>query len=207
VLDAGAGFGQWTVCLAEENLQVESSDYSTIRVATVQAMIPELAIDNVTASRQSIEALDYPDRAFDGVFCYGVLFLADFRKALQEFARVLKPGGRLYISSNGPGWYLYNLIRPHNPSDDFNPRRMALDTIAHTVSFSLRSRHQPDKQLIIPSAVLRRYLESHGFAGVKVGGEGTINVAGERMSSPFFASRYYGLEGVYEVLAERRGDA
>ncbi len=207
VLDAGAGFGQWTVCLAEDNLRVDSSDYSAIRVATVQSIVNELGIDNVTVSQQSIESLDFPDQTFDGVFCYGVLFLADFRRALQEFARVLKPGGRLYISSNGAGWYLYNLLRPHNPADDFNPRRMALETIAHTLGFALFRKHRPEKQLIIPGALLGRYLEALGFERVMLGGEGTIHVADEPMGRPFFASRFYGLEGVYEVLAQRRDEA
>jgi SAM-dependent methyltransferase len=204
VLDAGAGFGQWTMCLAEDNIQVDSNDYSAIRVAAVQAIVDEMGIDNVSVSQQSIESLDYPDRTFDGIFCYGVLFLADFRKAVQEFERVLKSGGRLYISCNGAGWYLYNLIRPHNPSGDFNPRRMALDTFANTLGFALVRKHHPEKQLIIPGVLLRRYLEAHGFERAMVGGEGTLNVADERMATPFFASRYYGLEGVYEVLARKR---
>jgi hypothetical protein len=39
-----------------------------------------------------------------------------------------------------------------------------------------------------------------------LGGECTIRAAGEWMATPFFAWRYYGREGVNEVLGRRRGD-
>lgn len=46
------------------------------------------------------EALDFPDAAFDRVTCgFGVMFFPDLARALREFARVLKPGGRIGLST------------------------------------------------------------------------------------------------------------
>jgi SAM-dependent methyltransferase len=46
------------------------------------------------------ERLDFPDAAFDRVFCgFGVMFFPHLDQALSEFRRVLKPGGRLGVST------------------------------------------------------------------------------------------------------------
>jgi SAM-dependent methyltransferase len=46
------------------------------------------------------EQLDFPDAAFDCVLCgFGVMFFPHLDQALSEFRRVLKPGGRLGVST------------------------------------------------------------------------------------------------------------
>jgi O-methyltransferase / aklanonic acid methyltransferase len=46
------------------------------------------------------EHLDFPDATFDRVLCgFGVMFFPDQDRGLGEFARVLKPGGRLAVST------------------------------------------------------------------------------------------------------------
>ncbi len=204
VLDAGAGFGQWTMCLSELNRQVYAVDSSPTRVKAVQAIVQELDIANVAVSHQSIEALSFPDGVFDGIFCYSVLYMTDHRKTLHQFARVLKPGGLLYICSNGLGWYVYNLVRGPNSSPHFKPRRLAASTMAHSLAFAVSGNKNPAKHLILSGMQLRNYLELNGFEVNALGGEGTVNVSRERDIRRFYVSRYYGLEGIYEVLARRK---
>lgn len=44
------------------------------------------------------EALPFPDRSFDLVYCYSTLeHVADAAGAVRELVRVLRPGGRLYL--------------------------------------------------------------------------------------------------------------
>jgi SAM-dependent methyltransferase len=46
------------------------------------------------------EQLDFPDASFDRVFCgFGIMFLADRPAAIRGFRRVLRPGGRLAVST------------------------------------------------------------------------------------------------------------
>jgi len=46
------------------------------------------------------ENLEFPDGSFDRVLCgFGIMFFPDQARALAEFRRVLKPGGRLALST------------------------------------------------------------------------------------------------------------
>jgi SAM-dependent methyltransferase len=48
------------------------------------------------------QALPIPDAEFDRVMAFGVLYhLPDWRPALQEMRRVVRPGGRVVVSTNG----------------------------------------------------------------------------------------------------------
>jgi len=204
VLDAGSGMGQWTVCLAEANEEVHGVDLDPKRIRAATMVCNALGLGNVHMSCQALERLRYPDESFDAIFSYGVLMLTDYRKVITEFFRILKPGGRLYISSNGVGWYLYNLLRPHNRSSNYNPRRMALETLANTLVFAATGRQREGKELIMPSRRLARELKAAGFKPLEVGGEGTLCItSGHAPPRSFFRSRYGGFEGVYELLAQR----
>ena len=201
VLDAGSGMGQWTVCLAEANEEVYGVDLDPDRVRAATMVADALGLRNVRMSCQALEQLGYADESFDAIFSYGVLMLTDYRKVITEFFRVLRPGGRLYIVSSGVGWYVYNILQPHNRSSNWDPRRMALETIGNTLAFAATGRRHRGRQLIVPSRRLARELKAAGFEQVMVGGEGTLHVSSDHVPRSFFRSRYYGLEGAYELLA------
>jgi SAM-dependent methyltransferase len=207
VLDAGCGMGQWTLCLSGLNHHVCAIDSSANRVETVRGILQGLGVSNVELRAQSIEALEFPDQYFDGIFCYGVLMMADYRKSLREFYRVLKPGGKVYLSTNGLGWYIFNLVTPYHPAEDFDPRQMAIDALENTLDFWGEDVRRPGKQLVIPSRCLKKEMEATGFESLLVGGEGTLRLDPNPNLSlkSFFASQQYGLESVYEVLAWRLG--
>jgi ubiquinone/menaquinone biosynthesis C-methylase UbiE len=65
--------------------------------------------------------LPYRTAVMDAVFCFGVLHhVPDWQGALGELARVLKPGGRLYLEELYPTVYL-NFVTRHlllHPSDN-----------------------------------------------------------------------------------------
>jgi SAM-dependent methyltransferase len=55
-------------------------------------------------------ALGYPDDSFDAVVCvFGIFFVPDMTEAVRELWRMVKPGGRLAITTWGP-----NLFEPAN---------------------------------------------------------------------------------------------
>lgn len=56
--------------------------------------------------------LPYRDALMDAIFCFGVLHhVPDWQGSLREFARVLKPGGALYLEEIYPAVYQNQITR------------------------------------------------------------------------------------------------
>jgi ubiquinone/menaquinone biosynthesis C-methylase UbiE len=204
VLDAGCGFGQWSLALADQNRRVSACDNSRIRIEFLGDLAKALRVKNLSVDEGSIEYLPYPDNTFDCVFSYSVLYLGDYKKALAEFKRVLRPGGWLYVCTNGLGWYLYTYNTTHNPADDYNPKRIAVDAIANTIGLGYGFEKIDNAHTIVPSQSLSQYLDSLGFDVQFSGAEGSIRInsaTSELLPVPFFIGRYEGQEAVYEMLA------
>lgn len=200
VLDAGCGFGQWSVALSGLNHNVYAFDSHRGRVSALNDIIRLKDLKNIYPSIQSIELLNYEDQCFDAIFCYGVIMFADHRKVIPEFYRVLKPGGKLYICTNGLGWYIYNLIETHNSSDNFDSRKMAAETIDNTLRFFHSGHKDFEGQICVPSSIMIKELKRFGFDIMAYGSEGSINLSDVSIK-PFFIGEYLGYEGVYEILA------
>jgi SAM-dependent methyltransferase len=109
VVDLGAGDGGLLYALELEGLIGETAyavDVSEERLAFCATLSPK--IETVLADATSVPL---PDGVADGVVCTQVIeHLADDRLLAPEIARLLKPGGWLYVASilRGPGaWWIY----------------------------------------------------------------------------------------------------
>lgn len=106
VLDIGCGFGQWSYGLAHSNERVVALEKNKSRLNIAKSFFATEKILNVEFVESDAVSLPFSDATFDLLFCYGVYMFLPQQPALQEFHRVLKPGGKLYICTNGPGWWL-----------------------------------------------------------------------------------------------------
>lgn len=105
MLDVGCGFGGLPRLVADE-LAVRNVHGIDID----EAVLDEARQKGVNAIRLDVgsEALPFDSACFDLLTCFGMLdYLPAFDFALEEFARVLKPGGVLVVS-------LPNLASWHN---------------------------------------------------------------------------------------------
>jgi ubiquinone/menaquinone biosynthesis C-methylase UbiE len=101
VLDVGCGDGQLAALLARAGASVAAidSDPGMLKAAGRRFAAAGLS---VALDRGSIEALPYDDDIFDIVLAVTVLCLVDDpREAVAQMARVLKPGGRLFLGELG----------------------------------------------------------------------------------------------------------
>ena len=109
VLDAACGTGRYALLLAEAGARVAAVDSSPemLQHARRKAAERGSAID---FREGDLTALPYPDEAFDLVVCaLSLCHLTDLNPAAREFARVLRPGGRVIVSDFHPfclliGW-------------------------------------------------------------------------------------------------------
>lgn len=116
VLDAGCGAGQWSIALSQRFEHVEALDMKPARLEVLTRVAGLAKIGNIGVREGSIEALPYPERSFDAVFCYGVMMFTAMERTLGEFNRVLRPGGRVYVCLNADGWSRY-LIEERGAAD------------------------------------------------------------------------------------------
>jgi SAM-dependent methyltransferase len=204
VLDVGAGFGQWSLCLAERNGQVDAVELSVDRASLIRDMAVRLDLPNLSIHPEDAAATHFADATFDGLFSYSTVFLTPWRETVREIARVLAPGGLLYLNANGFGWYKFLWQTRHNESPDYDPRASAVEALRNTLAYERNSGHVAGQDVIIEPDQLHQALEAAGFRDIRIGAEGTIVRAGARPGADsFFAGDYGGDTGVYEAMAVR----
>ena len=100
-LDAGCGSGYFARILADAGATVHGVDGASEMVLAARAA----ASDHPAADRlsfdqiETVEALPFATANFDGLLSLSVLeYVPDPQKGLAEYARVLRPGGRVVVS-------------------------------------------------------------------------------------------------------------
>ena len=204
VLDAGCGFGQWSLALASLNERANACDVSQLRVDFLNDMAGQLGITNLDIKSSGIDIMPYPDNYFDLVFCYGVIFLTPWRRSLHELSRVLKPGGKLYVNANGLGWYNYLWNEEPNKAAGYDPKAVAAKAFPDTLNHEREGIHKPGMDLIIDPESLQNELRSNGFINIHQANEGGLHLNHDvEAPKPFFGGEYYGQTGVYEIVCTK----
>lgn len=100
VLDAGCGGGGMPLSLAEEVDRVIGIDLAPRFDDAGRRLAAEHGLRNLHFVRADGQALPFPNGAFDMVLSHAVIeHVADAALYLRELARVLKPGGFVYLST------------------------------------------------------------------------------------------------------------
>ncbi|MGE5537981.1 MAG: methyltransferase domain-containing protein [Gemmatimonas sp.] len=128
ILDVGCGSGENSAVLAAKGHRPVGIDISEEAIRRYRAR----GFDGFTMDLE--RGLDFPDCRFDLVFCSEVIEHMMFpEKLASEMARVLKPGGRLVLSTPNSAFWLYRLLAVlgYTVSELQHPK--------HVQFFSLRS--------------------------------------------------------------------
>jgi SAM-dependent methyltransferase len=103
MLDAGCGYGLFLVVCAAEGAPAACGvdiDATPLRFAQrYRGLLPESLSERLSFEAADVADLPYEDRSFDLVTCVeAISHYLDVDAALNEFARVLRPGGVLVVS-------------------------------------------------------------------------------------------------------------
>lgn len=133
VLDVCCGSGGSALPAAEAvgpEGKVVAVDLAERLVALGAAKARENGLSNLEFKTEDMLALGYPDASFDVVVCvFGIFFVPDMVAATNELWRMLRPGGRLAITTWGPDLFepantaFWEAIREERPElvKGFNP--------------------------------------------------------------------------------------
>jgi len=103
VLDVATGTGALAVALAQAvgpQGRVMAIDLSPAMLERAEQNIRKMALDNVDLFEMDAEAPEFRSGYFDAVTCgFGLFFLPDMARAVRQWRRVTRPGGRLLFTT------------------------------------------------------------------------------------------------------------
>ncbi len=106
VLDVATGTGAVALAAAQAvgaGGRVVGIDIAEAMLAEAEKKIRKFGINNIDLHTMDASALDFRSGYFDSVTCaYALFFLPDMQAGLNEWKRVLKPGGSIIFTSFGP---------------------------------------------------------------------------------------------------------
>lgn len=94
------GFACWLATQSQRPDEVFAADFSPAAINKGQAFAVERGISGIRWEVQDIQSLSYAASEFDTVISSETIeHVPDSRRALSELVRVLKPGGRLFLTT------------------------------------------------------------------------------------------------------------
>jgi ubiquinone/menaquinone biosynthesis C-methylase UbiE len=103
ILDVACGSGAVLIPASEivgKHGSVIGIDISKGMISRLEDVLEQKRILNVKVDLMDAEDLKFPDVTFDAVLCgFALFFFPDLTRALDEFNRVLKPQGCIYVST------------------------------------------------------------------------------------------------------------
>lgn len=110
VLDVATGAGHTALAFARGAAEVTAFDLTAAMLATARDLAAAQSVTNMAFVAGDAEHMPFPDATFDLVTCrYAAHHFPHPAQAAQEWARVLKPGGRLL---------LVDTVSPDDPTSD-----------------------------------------------------------------------------------------
>lgn len=191
VLEIAAGTGRVTrhlVAALPPGGALVATDLYDAMLAEARTRITDA---RVTWQSADMQALPFPDRAFDAIVCqFGLMFVPDKPLALREMHRVLAPGGTLLLSV----W----------DSLEKNPASKRLHELAYALmvddppTFMATPFSMPDPAVLVTLA------SGAGFSGVRVD---TVEKIGEATSAIDQATGFVRGNPLWNQLVDRGIDA
>lgn len=112
VLDYGCGPGEWGLLMAGEGARVTFLDLSPVAIELCLRRAAASSVEVRGCTRDASDLACFPDGEFDLVYANAALHhTLKYPGALQELARVIRPGGRLILAETYGNNPLLNAAR------------------------------------------------------------------------------------------------
>jgi len=102
-IDVACGTGTMSFVIRDRAARIDAIDFSEGMLDCFRQRIERDAIRNITPHFMDGQNLQFDDATFDcGFSMFGLMFFPDRSRGFDELYRVLKPGGKVAISSWAP---------------------------------------------------------------------------------------------------------
>ena len=126
VLEIGCGRGVGTEIIFEKfgAASVEAFDIDPDMIGQALRRLDAYIPNHLNLTVGSVTAIEAEDESFDAVFDFGIIHhVPDWRRAVSEVRRVLRPGGRFFfeeVTSHALGRWSYRTFLKHPKEDRFS---------------------------------------------------------------------------------------
>lgn len=133
VLEVGCGRGIGTEIIFEQfgAREVHAYDLDPVMVELSRRRLQKYLPERLFLNVGDAEKIDEPSESFDAVFDFGIIHhIPNWRKALSEIRRVLKPGGRFFfeeVTRQALDRWLYRTFLKHPTRDRFDADEFVME--------------------------------------------------------------------------------
>jgi SAM-dependent methyltransferase len=197
LVDMGCGAGTWALAAGGYVRKVVALDLSPTRLAVARQAAALFGIKNVSFTRSDARCAPLRDSAAAFVLLYNTLpYVPSWRSAIQEAARILKPGGRLFLGWADSGMMMFHALRALT-GGGVGELRLALRIAAgRLASLAGEAAGAP---MTLSRKVVEAALRTHGF---RLLWRSWVPPAAR---NPLFPRRFCGAWFFHEVLALKEG--
>ncbi|WP_455204750.1 class I SAM-dependent methyltransferase [Kaarinaea lacus] len=157
ILDVATGTGAVAVALAQAirpQGRVIAIDLAEGMLARAEHNVNKMALDNVDLFQMDAEQLDFKRDYFDASVCsFGLFFMPQMQRALNEWVRVTKPGGTVLFTSF--------------TSNAFQPQREKMFTLLSEYGVDVSGNRFASDKLTDPD-VCQNLMEQAGLKNIRV---------------------------------------
>ena len=163
VLDAACGCGQYSIALAEKNQFVTGLDINPGYIEISQHISSKFNLKNTHFLVGNLHNMPFANESFDAIFCYSALMYTREDRVISELARVLQPGGNLYICSDGSGWPIYKIVVEGFRNKRFFSIIGSLRIILNTLIYNVLLSTSTYRRTFLPRKYLTDYFNKNNL--------------------------------------------
>jgi SAM-dependent methyltransferase len=180
VLDLLSGCGRWSLFLAEKNDFVVGIERIPECVKTAENMCSHFGVKNVHfICGEDSETHQFGDEEFDYIWMWSAMQYVDRGKVMPEISRLLRSGGRLYVTNyNSYGLMITHFLNGVKSGQiNHGASQWALDALSHGPLYDGAPNFCTPEHI---GEVCSRY----GLRLIKATGEGKLDLSKSNLEDP-----------------------
>lgn len=201
VLDAGCGYGQWSVALSKYNKEVIALDHSKYMLQCANILKKHCGVTNLSfmCGDLHVEVDSFDDMSFDAIWIWGALMFLNRDHVLKEFNRILKPGGIIFVGSkNSLGRVFYKIFHLGLKKLDLR----AIKREFKNIFYGRQTDYINNYSLL---SQLEKDYGPYGFDVIAKDSEGFIDMELKGRKRPIFKPKFLFLRSNIEFVLKKRG--